>query len=125
MNQNNKTFKNIKYSNIKQKIHNKKNIKTKNNYMSKNEDIKAKENCNVVVMPPPITDSDISALFNGLLGVVKKKFELENKAKIINTNLTLEKVLKELKAKQAECNRLKNEIILLKSQLAKIDHENA
>lgn len=124
MNQNNKTFKNLKYSNIKQKVYNKKNIKTKNNYMSKNEDVKSK-NCNVVVMPPPITDSDISALFNGLLGVVKKKFELENKAKIINTNLTLEKVLKELKSKQAECNRLKNEIILLKCQLAKIEHEKA
>ena len=71
------------------------------------------------VMPPNITDEDISALFNGILNVVKKKIELETKAEIININANFSNVLKELKEKQAECIRLKNEIIFLKSQLDK------
>ena len=69
------------------------------------------------VMPPTITDDDITALFNGIVNVVKKKIELETRAEVININVNYEKVLRELKEKQAECNRLKNEIIFLKSQL--------
>ncbi|MBR4998289.1 MAG: hypothetical protein IKY10_00260 [Clostridia bacterium] len=71
------------------------------------------------VMPPPISDDDISALFNGILNVVKKKFELEKNAEIINLNLNQERILKELNEKKAEIARLKNEIIYLKSQLKK------
>ena len=118
-----KTFKKTKTNKLKQNFYNKNFLKTQNNSMIKNtppsDTTKNLNPCNVVVMPPPITDSDITALFNGLINVVKKKFELDNKATILNSNLTLEKTLKELKAKQAECNRLKNEIIYLKSQLRK------
>lgn len=70
------------------------------------------------VMPPQITDEDISALFNGIINVVKKKFELEKNAETITLNFNLEKVLKELKEKNAEIIRLKNEIIYLKGKLA-------
>ena len=73
----------------------------------------------IYVMPPQITDADITALFNGIVNVVKKKCELETKAEIININANYDKLLKDLKDKQAECNRLKNEIIYLKSQLNK------
>ena len=84
--------------------------KTPNNQESENK-------LKIHVMPPSITDDDITALFNGILNVVKKKIELETKAEIININVNYEKLLKELKEKQAECNRLKNEIIYLKSQI--------
>ena len=79
--------------------------------------MKEKKDCNIYVMPPSITDDDITALFKGIMGVVKHKLELDTKAEILNLNLSNEKLLSELKAKTAECNRLKNEIIYLKSQL--------
>ena len=75
--------------------------------------------CQIHVMPPSISDDDISALFNGILNVVKKKFELETKANIINLNASIEKLMKQLNEKTAECNRLKNEILYLKSNLDK------
>ncbi len=83
----------------------------------KNIESENKIETKIHVMPPSITDDDISALFNGILNVVKKKIELESKAEIININANYTKLLKEYKEKQAECNRLKNEIIFLKSQL--------
>lgn len=76
------------------------------------------ENCNVHVMPPQISDDDINALFAGIINIMRRKIELETKAEIINTTSNFEKVLAELKTKTAECNRLKNEIIHLKSLLA-------
>lgn len=79
--------------------------------------MKDKEKCNIHVMPPTITDDDIVALFNGIMSVMRRKIELDARAEIINTNLTNERLLKSLKEKTAECNRLKNEIIFLKSQL--------
>ncbi len=81
-----------------------------------------KQPCSVHVMPPPISDEDINALFAGIVSIMKRKIELETKAQIINTQSNCEKLLAELKAKQAECNRLKNEILHLKSSLA--DREN-
>ena len=54
-------------------------------------------NYKIHVMPPSITDEDITALFNGIINVVKKKFELEKNAETINFNINYEKVLKELK----------------------------
>lgn len=81
-----------------------------------------KSDCNVHVMPPQISDEDINALFSGLVGIMRKKIELETKAEIINTSSNLERVLKELKSKQAECIRLKNEIIFLKSQLKEMEN---
>ena len=74
-------------------------------------------NCKVHVMPSTISDNDITALFNGLLNVVKKKFELDCQAQVISFNISIEKLQKELKNKINECNRLKNEIIFLKSKL--------
>ena len=74
-------------------------------------------NYKIHVMPPSITDADITALFNGIINVVKKKIELEKNAEIINMNLHQEKLVKELKEKRAEIARLKNEIIYLKSQI--------
>ncbi len=75
--------------------------------------------CNMLVMPPPISDEDINALFSGIINIVRRKIELETKADIINARSNFEKVLKELKSKQAECARLKNEIIYLKNELKK------
>lgn len=77
------------------------------------------ENCKIHLMPTQISDDDISALFNGLLKVVKKKFELDKKAEIVNSNLTNEKLLNELKSKDREIIKLKNEIIYLKSEIEK------
>jgi len=77
----------------------------------------AKSNYKIHVMPPSITDEDITALFNGIVNVVKKKFELEKNAETINLNINYEKVVRELNEKSAEIIRLKNEIIYLKSQL--------
>lgn len=70
------------------------------------------------MMPPSITDEDINALFAGFLQIIRKKQELDTKAEILNLNNDKEKLLKELKQKQAECVRLKNEIIFLKNKLA-------
>ena len=78
---------------------------------------KQKPEYKIHVMPPAITDEDITALFNGILKVVKKKIELEKNAEIININLNQQKLMKELKEKSAEIVRLKNEIIYLKSKL--------
>lgn len=72
--------------------------------------------CNLIVMPQTITDDDISALFNGLIKIVRKKFELETRFEIINMNISNQKLLKELKEKQAECNRLKNELLYYKTK---------
>lgn len=123
MKQNKKTFYNLKLNKTKQVSLGKNFLNEQNSFMIKNKiDIKnlnTNSNCNIHVMPPQISDNDINALFNGLIKVVKKKFELDCKAEILNSNLTLEKVLNELKAKQAECNRLKNEIIFLKAELNK------
>ena len=69
-------------------------------------------------MPSPISDEDITALFNGILKVIRKKSELDSRAQMLNLNLDNERLIKALNAKQAECNRLKNEIIFLKSQLS-------
>lgn len=69
------------------------------------------------VMPSQISDEDIEALFGGLLKIVQKKYELDTRSEIINLNLSHEKLIKALNEKQAECNRLKNEIIYLKAML--------
>ena len=76
------------------------------------------ENCQIHVMPTAITDADISSLFNGLLNVVKKKFELDTKSNLIAINNNINRLKKELDEKRAECIRLKNEIIYLKSELS-------
>jgi len=77
----------------------------------------SKEKCYVHVMPPAITDEDISSLLNGIIGVMRKKFELETQAEMISMNVNISKLEKQLKDKTAECNRLKNEILYLKQQL--------
>ncbi len=86
--------------------------------INEKEKLKNKQNngCKLHVMPPIISDEDISALFNGLIGIVRKKIELETRSEIINMNINMEKLLKELKEKQAECNRLKNELLYLKTK---------
>ena len=76
-----------------------------------------KNKCNFYVMPSQITDNDITALFQGLLNVIKKKFELDSQAEIYYHNQDITKLKNALKVKTAECNRLKNEIINLKNQL--------
>lgn len=88
-----------------------------NKIMTHDEEKNNLENCKLHVMPPSITDADINALFNGIINVVRKKIELDARAEIVNMNLNLNKIQKELKEKTAECNRLKNEIIFLKSQI--------
>lgn len=85
--------------------------------MTKTPNKSENPNLKIHVMPPAITDEDITALFNGIVNVVKKKFELEKNAETINLNLNVERLIKELHEKQAEINRLKNEIIHLKSQI--------
>ena len=37
------------------------------------ENKKSQSKCNLIVMPQTITDDDISALFNGLIKIVRKK----------------------------------------------------
>ena len=129
MNKNKKTFK------MKTFFKNKKSYKTNDSYKinkishnkkmrnvnnkSMEKDNKKVGTCNVHVMPSQISDNDISALFNGLLNVVKKKFELDFEAQFINYNINIDNLKRELKNKINECNRLKNEIINLKSQLEK------
>ena len=97
--------------------HNKNECVGKNKIMEKEN--KKIGSCKVHVMPSQISDNDISALFNGLLNVVKKKFELDFEAQFINYNINIDNLKRELKNKINECNRLKNEIINLKSQLEK------
>lgn len=77
------------------------------------------KDCNIFVMPSAITDEDITALFNGILKVVRKKSELDARAQMLNLNLDNERLIKALNEKQAECNRLKNEIIYLRAKLEK------
>ena len=110
-----KTFKKQKSFNLEQtykinkKSHNKKIINGKNKIMDKKEN--KLSGCKVHVIPTAISDNDISALFNGLLNVVKKKFELDCQAEVINYNINIDKLTSELKNKTNECNRLKNEIL--------------
>ena len=85
--------------------------------MSKTPNNETNQNYKIHVMPPSISDEDITALFNGIVNVVKKKIELEKNAEIINMNISFSKLARELKEKKAEIVRLKNEIIFLKSQL--------
>lgn len=109
-----KTF--LKTKNCK----NKKKSQNKNLFLANNINMKEKEkNCNLFVMQPNITEQDLSSLFNGILNVVKKKFELDNKAEIININSNMEILMRKLKEKEAECIRLKNEILHLKNELSK------
>lgn len=76
-----------------------------------------KLDCKIHVMPPIISDEDISALLNGVVNIMRKKFELENQNEIISLGVNISNLKKELKEKTAECNRLKNEILYLKNQL--------
>ncbi len=76
------------------------------------------QKCRVHVMPVSITDEDISALFNGILNVMKRKMELETKRELISMNIHRDRLLVILKEKQAEINRLKNEILYLKTKLS-------
>ena len=48
--------------------------------MEKNKSTKNTQPYKIHVMPPCITDEDITALFNGIISVVKKKIELEKNA---------------------------------------------
>ena len=82
-----------------------------------NKEDNLKPNFKLHVMKPMISDEDITALFNGIINVVKKKVELENNSQLIEMNLCQEKLVQELKSKKAEIIRLKNEIIHLKNQL--------
>lgn len=115
---NKKTFKHSQNNNMSILSQNKFNTKGKNKHM-KNTDKEKQEQCNVYVMPSAISDNDITALFQGLLNVVKKKFELDSQAEFICYNQDIARLKNELKIKTAECNRLKNEIINLKSLLNK------
>ena len=72
-------------------------------------------NCNIHVMPSQISDDDISILFNGIISLIKKKIELENQTKFIQICEDINDLKKKLKEKTAECNRLKNELLFLKS----------
>jgi len=91
--------------------------------MIKDEQTPSNENnFKLHVMPPSISDDDISALFNGIINVVKKKVELDKNAEIINMNINMKKMMKELKEKRAEVIRLKNEIIFLKAQMQSQNH---
>ena len=111
-----KTFNKAQINNINCFSHNNLYHQGKNKNMDKID--KKIGNCNLHVMPSLISDNDISALFNGLLNVVKKKFELDNQSQFIHVNYTIEKLKTELKNKINECNRLKNEIIFLKSKIS-------
>ena len=113
---NKKTFFKTKTYNISHLSHNKELDCGQNINMTKQSN-KNNNPVKIHVMPPQISDSDITALFNGIVNVVKKKIELEKNAEIINLNINIEKILKELKEKKAEIVRLKNEILFLKSQL--------
>lgn len=115
MNDIKKTFKNIQNNKLKKISPNKIKIYGKNNNMEKSNKNKK---CNIHVMPHSITDNDINALFCGLLDVVKKKFELDNQQQFYNLNYSNDQLKNELKNKINECNRLKNEIIYLKSILS-------
>ena len=82
-----------------------------------NNQFEENPNYKIHVMPPAISDEDISALFNGIVNVVKRKYELEKNAETINLNINLDRLMKELKEKQAEIIRHKNEIIYLKTKI--------
>lgn len=87
-------------------------IKTKKQSVNIN-----KNKCNVIAMPPRITDEDIFALFGGIVKIVKQKLELDTNYELLNLNNINKKLQQQLKSKQAEIVRLKNEIIHLKTQL--------
>lgn len=120
---NKKTFYNLKCNKINYVSQNRKAGLVKNIGMIKNpvkisaisKNFKMNK-CKVLVMPPRISDEDITALFNGILNIVKKKVQLETEAQLLNANYNFEQLIKQLKRKEAECNRLKNEILYLKSK---------
>lgn len=89
------------------------------NKIMKNSDMEHQKinNCTIHTMPPKITDEDITALFNGVLNIVRKKVELDSQNEIFHLGTSITRLKKDLKEKTAECNRLKNQIIFLKSKL--------
>ena len=72
--------------------------------------------CNIHVLPSTISDEDISALLGGIVSIIKKKYELEKQNAVLNMTENIAILKKQLKEKIAECNRLKNEILYLKSK---------
>ena len=84
--------------------------------MIENKENNKNQKCTIHVLPQTITDNDINSLFLGLVDIVKKKIELDYKSQFINLNSGYAKMEKLLKEKTAECNRLKNELLFLKSQ---------
>lgn len=85
--------------------------------MTNNNENNKNQKCTVHVIPTSITDNDINSLFLGLVDIVKKKIELDYKSQFLTLNTDYSKIEKQLKEKTAECNRLKNEILFLKSQI--------
>ena len=81
------------------------------------------QTCQIHVMPSKITDADLAALFNGIISVVKKKFELDSKSELFNMSNSIENLSQQLKSKTAECSRLKNEILSLKAEIAKLKNQ--
>ena len=66
-----------------------------------------KDNCKIHTINPTITDQDLSALFEGLIDVVKKKYELDYASKIINLNKKIEILTKLIREKDIEILNLK------------------
>ena len=64
--------------------------------------------CNIHTISQTITDQDLSSLFNGLMDVVKKKYELDFNAKIINLNKKIEILSKLIKQKDQEILSLRS-----------------
>lgn len=85
--------------------------------MIENNEKDKNQKCTIHVLPQTITDNDINSLFLGLVDIVKKKIELDYKSQFIAINSDYSRIEKQLKEKTAECNRLKNEILFLKSQI--------
>ncbi len=84
--------------------------------MIKNNEKDKNQKCTIHVLPQTISDNDINSLFLGLVDIVKKKIELDYKSQFITLGSNYSKIEKRLKEKTAECNRLKNELLFLKSQ---------
>lgn len=66
--------------------------------------------CNIHTINPIITDKDLSALFDGLMDVVKKKYELDYSAKIMNLDKKIEILTSLIKERDQEILSLKEKL---------------
>lgn len=78
------------------------------------------QKCKIITLkrPYPITDTELNALFLGLVKIIRQKIEYEASPQTKSSDY--EKLMILYKSKIKECNRLKNEKLYLMQQIKEL-----